>query len=253
MIDIKQLNISYGTYNVVNNLSLHIQKGKVTTIIGPNGCGKSTVIKAIAGLFQNVKENIVVDGKKRSDYQRKEFSKKVSFLMQFSEVPAGVTVNELVLFGRLPHKQKWKQYNLYDYERVEWAMKKTNVYNLRNKFVSNLSGGERQRVFLALALAQETEILILDEPTNHLDLKYQHNLLELIKDLNKQEKMTIICVLHDINQALRYSDEIIIMKDGKIVAQGEPKSCITKEVMHQVYDINCSFHEHGDYKSLIIA
>ena len=252
MINIKELNISYGKYKIINNLNIHIQKEKFTTIIGPNGCGKSTVIKAIAGLFQDAKENIIVDGKKRSAYERKEFSKKVSFLMQFSEVPKGITVYNLVLFGRLPYKSIWKHYQHYDYERVEWAMKKTYIYDLKNKFVSELSGGERQRVFLALALAQETDILILDEPTNHLDLKYQHKLLELVKQLNQEEKITIICVLHDINQALRYSDEVIIMKNGKIITQGNPNECITKEIMHQVYDIDCSFHKHENYKSLII-
>lgn len=252
MIEIKNLTIRYGTNVAVDNVSLNIKKGKITTIIGPNGCGKSTLIKAVSGLFKEARSGIVVDHKQRDGYERKEFSRKVSFLMQFSEVPAGMSVYELVSFGRLPHLKMFQSMNAKDHDYVNWALHKTNTYEFKDKMVSQLSGGERQRVFLALALAQKTEVLILDEPTNHLDMKYQHELLSLIQDLNKEEQLTIVCVLHDVNQAMRYSDEIFVMKKGKVVVNGTPQECITKEIMHEVYDVNCSIDKIGMHHNVHI-
>ena len=250
MIDIKDLTINYGTKIAVDNVSLTIKEGEITTIIGPNGCGKSTLIKAVSGLFKTSRSDIFVDNKARDTYKRKEFSRKVSFLMQFSEVPVGMSVYELVSYGRLPHMKLFQPMSAEDYEYVDWAMHKTSIYEFKDKMVSQLSGGERQRVFLALALAQKTEVLILDEPTNHLDLKYQHELLSLVRTLNIEENLTIVCVLHDINQAMRYSDQIFVMKDGKIIASGTPKECITKEIMYEVYDVNCSIDKIGDYYNI---
>ena len=250
MIEIENLSVSYGDVLAVNDVSLTIQKGKVTTIIGPNGCGKSTLIKAISGLFKEYQDCIKVDGKCRKDYHRKEFAKKVSFLMQFSEVPEGMSVRDLVAFGRLPYHHMFERLNDEDYRIVDWAMQKTRVYEFKDKFIHQLSGGERQRVFVALALAQKTEVLILDEPTNHLDIKYQHELLELICKLNLEEELTIVCVLHDVNHALRYSDEIYVMKRGDIVIHGKPQTCITKEIMHDVYDVHCRIEKIGEHLSV---
>ena len=252
MIEIKDLTVKYGVKTAVDNVSLEIEQGKITTIIGPNGCGKSTLIKAISGLFKESRTEIVVDGKRRNAYERKEFARKVSFLMQFTVVPPGMTVYDLVCFGRLPYLKMFQSMNANDYEYVEWAMHKTNVYEFKDTLVSQLSGGERQRVFLALALAQKTEVLILDEPTNHLDLKYQHELLSLIQTLNREENLTIVCVLHDVNQAMRYSDEIFVMKNGEIVIHGTPQKCITKEIMHDVYDVNCIIDKIGEHQNVCV-
>ncbi len=252
MINIDNLSVSYEDKQVLKGINTSFLKEKFTTIIGPNGCGKSTLVKAIAGVFDN-NNCIEVDGKFRENYQRKEFAKKVAFLMQFSVVPQGMTVYDLVVFGRMPHKKKFKSLSSVDYDYVEWALKKTNAYQFKDRLVASLSGGEKQRVFLAMALAQKTEIIVLDEPTNHLDLKYQHELLELIKELNIEEKLTIICVLHDINQALRYSDNVIVMKDGEIVVSGCPKKCITKEIIHDVYDVKCTIEKVGQHHNIHIV
>lgn len=253
MISIKNLSICYEEKKVLDDVSVDIKSEKITTIIGPNGCGKSTLIKAIAGIFDKSSDCIQIAGKKRCDYKRKEFSKKVAFLMQFSEIPQGMSVYDLVTFGRLPYKAKFKPLTSVDYEYIDWALKKTNAYQFKDCLVSTLSGGERQRVFLSLALAQKTEIIILDEPTNHLDMKYQYELLQLIKELNLAEKITIVCVLHDVNHALRYSDEVIVMKSGKVIVTGSPEECITKEIIHDVYDVRCTVEKIGNYHSVNIV
>jgi ABC-type cobalamin/Fe3+-siderophores transport systems, ATPase components len=252
MIEIKNLTVKYGDKVAVNNVSLEIKRGKITTIIGPNGCGKSTLIKAISGLFKESRSEIVVDGKRRDAYERKEFARKVSFLMQFTVVPPGMSVHDLVCFGRMPYLKMFQSMSEQDYEYIEWAMHKTSVYEFKDTLVTQLSGGERQRVFLALALAQKTEVLILDEPTNHLDLKYQHELLSLVQTLNREEKLTIVYVLHDVNQAMRYSDEIFVMKKGEIVVGGAPQTCITKEIMHDVYDVNCIIDRIGEHPNVSV-
>lgn len=252
MIEIRNLTIHYGSKVAVDNVSLQIKKGTFTTIIGPNGCGKSTLIKAVAGLFKESRCNILINGKPRAAYERKEFSRIASFLMQFSEAPTGMSVYNLVSFGRLPYLKMFQSMSREEHKYVEWALQKTSVYEFKDKLVSQLSGGERQRVFLALALAQKTEILILDEPTNHLDLKYQYELLSLIKTLNREENLTIVCVLHDVNQAIRYSDEIFVMKNGEVVVHGVPEKCITKEIMHEVYDVNCTIDKIGKHRNVHI-
>ncbi|MFV0498629.1 MAG: ABC transporter ATP-binding protein [Bacilli bacterium] len=253
MIKIKNLSVSYSKRKILNDINISFLKEKITTIIGPNGCGKSTLVKAIAGLFESENQKIIIDGKLRTKYKRKEFSKKVAFLMQFTSVPNEITVYDLVTFGRLPHKRKFKALSNVDYEYINWALNKTNTYQFKNKLVSQLSGGEKQRVFLALALAQKTEIIILDEPTNHLDMKYQHEFLELIKKLNTEEKITIVCVIPDVNQAYKYSDNVIVMKQGNIVTHGSPKKCITKETIHNVYDVNCIIEKIGQHHSICIV
>ncbi|MFV0379382.1 MAG: ABC transporter ATP-binding protein [Anaerorhabdus sp.] len=253
MIKVKNLSVAYEDKKVLNDVDVSFLKEKITTIVGPNGCGKSTLIKAIAGLFNDEKKSIVIDGKTRCSYKRREFSRKVAFLMQFCSVPDGINVYDLVSFGRLPHKKRFKKLSSKDYEYIDWALHKTNTYEFKDKIVSKLSGGEKQRVFLALALAQETEIIVLDEPTNHLDMKYQHELLELIKELNKNEKLTIICVLHDINHAYRYSDNVVVMKQGDIVAVGSPQECLTKEIIHKVYDVNCTIEKIGKHHNICVV
>lgn len=253
MIEVNNLSISYENKKVLQNINVSFLKGKITTIIGPNGCGKSTLIKAIAGLFEHANKDIKFDGIPRTKYKRKEFSKKVAFLMQFSCVPQGVTVYDLVAFGRLPHKKKFKSLTSTDYDYINWALYKTNTFQFKDKLVSNLSGGEKQRVFLALALAQKTEIIVLDEPTNHLDMKYQYELLELIKKLNIEENLTIICVLHDVNQAYRYSDQVVVMNQGSIVTKGCPTKCITQEIIHEVYNVKCNIEKIGKHHNICVV
>ncbi len=247
MIQIKNLNVHYGNSNIINNLSLNIEKGKFTSIIGPNGCGKSTIIKSIAGLIPCNKNSITIDNKLRTAYKRKEFSKKIAFLMQFGTSCTGITVRELVSYGRHPYTSGFfNKKNEEDESIIDWAIKKTNLKNYENKFLELLSGGEKQRAYLAMALAQQPEILILDEPTNHLDIKYQYEILNLVRQLNLEQEVTVVCVLHDINQASKYSDNIVVVKNGTLIKSGTPKQCITKDLMHKVYDIKCEVNKRNN-------
>ena len=173
----------------------------------------------------------------------KEFAKKLAIVYQQNDIPSDLTVEKLVMYGRMPHTSMFKRSTTEDEEAVTWALTCTNLITKRHHELSALSGGERQRVWIAMALAQKTEMLCLDEPTTYLDIYYQLELLELVKQLNEQYALTIVMVLHDINQALRYSDHIILMKAGQIIAEGAPREVITKEVIKDVYGVNSVFHE----------
>lgn len=239
MVDIKNVTISLSDTLIVEDLSMNVKKSEFVCIIGPNGCGKSTLIKAISGINKVKSGEIFIDGINKKDMKRKDFAKKVAFLMQFNNMPSGMSAREIVHFGRHPYVNAFKGFTKDDYDIVDWAIEQTDIESLLEKDIAMLSGGEKQRVFLAMALAQEPEILILDEPTNHLDIKYQYELLKLVKRINKENNITVICVLHDINQALRFSDKVFVMEKGKLIISGEPSECISPEIMKKVYGIEC--------------
>ena len=248
MVEIKNVTVSLSETTIVKDLSMNIKKSEFVCIIGPNGCGKSTLIKALSGINKIQSGEIYIDGKNKKEIKRKEFAKKVAFLMQFNNMPSGMTAREVIQFGRHPYISAFKGLNKRDYEIVDWAIEQTDTSSLLEKDIAMLSGGEKQRVFLAMALAQEPEILVLDEPTNHLDLKYQYDLLNLIKKINKENNITVICVLHDINQALRYSDKVYIMKNGRLIKSGKPTHCITADVIDEVYGIkSCVSMRNNQY------
>lgn len=233
-----------GQHQQLSGVSASIQKGKITTIIGPNGCGKSTLLSIIARHNKALEGRILLEQQDIVDYKPKQFAKKLAIVYQQNDIPPQMTVEQLVSYGRLPHQQFLKRDEQADAEAIEWALTCTNLLHKRKNDVSALSGGERQRVWIAMALAQRSEILCLDEPTTYLDLYYQIELLELVKQLNVTYGLTIVMVLHDINQAMQYSNDIILMKATKIVAQGSPETVITADMMRDVYDVRVMFTEH---------
>lgn len=235
-----------GTKKHLNGVTTAIPKGKITTILGPNGCGKSTLLSVMARGKKPQEGKATLNNRDLIDYKPKEFSKKLAIVYQQNDIPPDLTVEKLVRFGRMPYSSLFKKETAEDDEAIEWALKCTNLIEKRHNDLTALSGGERQRVWIAMALAQKSEILCLDEPTTYLDIFYQIELLELIKQLNKEYGITIVMVLHDLNQAIQYSDHLIVMKDGQIVAEGEPQSVITADLMKQVYNVNVTFRQDDE-------
>lgn len=239
MIQINNLKVGYDDKIIIEDLSLEIKKGEVVSIIGPNGSGKSTLLKTMAKFLKKTSGQISILDKNIDFIKENEMAKILAMLSQQNASIEDITVRELVYYGRIPHKKWYDKRNKEDEEIIEWALKHTGMYHYRDRNLFNLSGGEKQRVWLAMALAQKTEVLFLDEPTTYLDMCYQLELMELVKEINKKFNMTIVMVLHDLNQAARYSDRIVIMKSGNIIANGSPEEVITSEIIEDVYNVRC--------------
>lgn len=238
VFDIKGLTFSYGANEVIKGLDLSIKQGKVTTLIGANGCGKSTLFNLITKNLRPNSGEIRLEGKDISQVKLKDFARQVAIVHQYNTAPADISVEKLVAFGRTPYHGFGSPSNSEeDEEKIKRALEITNTEKLKDKAVAQLSGGQKQRVWIAMALAQDTKILFLDEPTTYLDIRYQLQILKLVRKLNEEYGMTVIMVLHDINQSLYYSDEIVAMKDGRITAQGKPDEIITSKLIKNVYDV----------------
>lgn len=249
VLSAEQISVGYYDLLVIDGLNVTIPEQKITTIIGPNGCGKSTLLKAISRLLKTKKGTVYLDGKAIHQLPTKEIAKKMAILPQTAEAPAGLTVFELVSYGRYPHRKGIGTLKKEDMDQIMWALEVTGLSELKDRPIDALSGGQRQRAWIAMSLAQDTEILILDEPTTYLDMAHQLDILLLLKQLNEQEKRTIVMVLHDLNHASRFSDYMIAMKAGKIVTEGPPEKVMTSENLEKVFDIravitSCPFSHH---------
>src|SRR5699024_551520 len=237
-MEVRDLSFSYGKNKVLKGISFTIEGGKITTIMGANGCGKSTLFNLMTKNLYPRKGNIFLHGRNIQNFGLKDFAKRVSIVHQYNSSADDITVERLVSFGRTPHMKMMQGRSDEDEKLIEWAMEVTNVEKYRDREVSRLSGGQRQRVWIAMALAQNTKILFLDEPTTYLDIRYQIEILELVKKLNEEYGITIIMVLHDMNQAIHFSDRIIGLKEGEVAVQGAPDEVITEECIRDLYGIS---------------
>ena len=236
--EVRNLSFSYGEHQVLQEMSFSLQKGKITTLIGANGCGKSTLFQLLTRNLKPDQGEICLYGENLRNMKLKDLAKKAAIVHQYHTAPADLSVEKLIGYGRIPHRRPGSfQMSEKDVERVEWAMEVTRTEKYRNRPVSKLSGGQRQRVWIAMALAQDTELLLLDEPTTYLDVRYQIQILQLVRRLNEEYGLTIVMVLHDINQALYYSDEILAMKEGKMIGQGGPEEILTEELLEEIYGV----------------
>ncbi|CUP52972.1 MAG: ABC transporter ATP-binding protein [Clostridium baratii] len=234
----KDLNISYGNLDIVKDLNLEIPKGKITTIIGANGCGKSTILKTLARIIKPKSGSIYINDKELNSQDSKELAKAMAVLPQSPQAPNGLTVEELISYGRFPHQKGFGKLKDEDKDIINWALEKTRILEFRDRPIEALSGGQRQRAWIAMALAQETDILLLDEPTTYLDLAHQLEVLKLLEELNKKEGRTIVMVIHELNNAARFADHMIGVKKGKIVCQGTAHEVMTKENLREIFNID---------------
>ncbi|EHQ8215439.1 ABC transporter ATP-binding protein [Listeria monocytogenes] len=237
-MEVRDVNFSYnGTDAILKNVSFTIQKNKINTIVGPNGSGKSTLLEILARLLSPNSGDVLLEGKSIFEWKAKEFAQNVAIVHQSNVLPNELMVKELLYFGRLPYKNWRMTRTKEDDLAVERALMQTELTEKAEKFVDSLSGGERQRVFIATALVQDTPILLLDEPMTFLDMYFQLEILELVKRLNQEENLTIVMILHDLNQALMYSDHLIVMKNGEVVAKGEPEELLTTDLIAETYGV----------------
>lgn len=237
-IETKDLNISYGNLDIVKDLNLSIPKGKITTIIGSNGCGKSTILKTIARILQPKSGSIYINGKDINTQKTKDIAKVMAVLPQSPQAPSGLTVEELIAYGRFPHQKGFGKLKKEDNDIINWALEVTGISEFRDRSIEALSGGQRQRAWIAMALAQETDILVLDEPTTYLDLAHQLEVLKLLEDLNKKQGTTIVMVIHELNNAARFADHMIGVKKGQIICQGSAYDVMTKENLKELFNID---------------
>lgn len=242
MINVSSVSISYNDKKVIEDLSLNIKQGEIVSIIGPNGSGKSTLLNSISRFLNIERGNIYYKDVDIRHQKNKFLAQNIASLSQFNEIPHDITVEDLVYYGRSPYKKWYESRNADDEQIVRWAMNSTGVLKYSNNLVSSLSGGERQRAFISMVLAQKPELLILDEPTTYLDIAHQLGIMKLIKEINQKYNITVIMVLHDLNQACSYSDTLIILKDGEIFSKGKPKDIMTEALVKKVYNINSKIY-----------
>lgn len=229
----------YDQKTILENINLSIPSNKISIIIGANGSGKSTLLKTMARLIKPTAGQVLLDGKSIYKIPSKELARTLGLLPQSPIVPEGITVADLVGRGRFPHQTFLKGWSKKDYEAVAEALEMMNIAEFADRSIDELSGGQRQRVWIAMALAQQTDILLLDEPTTYLDITYQVEILDLLMDLNKKFGTTIVMVLHDINLSARYADYLFAMKDGSLIAEGTPNDIISSELIKDTFNLDC--------------
>ncbi|KAA0545302.1 ABC transporter ATP-binding protein [Bacillus sp. BGMRC 2118] len=233
------LTLSYGDSIIINELDLQIPKGEITVFIGGNGCGKSTLLRSIARLLKPQKGSILLEGNTIAKLPTKEVAKQLAILPQGPVAPEGLTVLQLVKQGRYPYQSWLKQWSEEDEKAVRKALESTRMTELAERPVDSLSGGQRQRAWIAMTLAQDTDIILLDEPTTYLDMTHQIEILDLLFELNEKEQRTVVMVLHDLNLACRYAHYLVAIKDKQIYAQGKPEDVINCQLVRDVFDVNC--------------
>ncbi|WNS42401.1 ABC transporter ATP-binding protein [Paenibacillus sp. MMS20-IR301] len=239
----EQVVAGYENKTVIHGVDLVIPDHQISVIIGSNGCGKSTLLKTMARLIKPISGQVTLDGKPVSKIPAKQLARVIGLLPQSPIVPEGISVADLVGRGRFPHQSLLGGWSRKDYEAVAEAMEIMNITEFANHNIDELSGGQRQRVWIAMALAQQTDILFLDEPTTFLDITYQVEILDLLTDLNRKHGTTIVMVLHDINLSARYADHIFALQAGKLVAEGTPAEVITSTLVKDIFGLACTVIE----------
>ncbi|EBA3007653.1 Fe(3+) dicitrate ABC transporter ATP-binding protein FecE [Salmonella enterica] len=237
----ENLTVSYGTQPVLNNLALTIPAGKITALLGPNGCGKSTLLNCFSRLLSPQSGKVLLADRPLDSFSSRQLARRLALLPQHHLTPEGITVRELVSYGRSPWLSLWGRLSVEDNARVNVAMSQTQTHHLAERRLTELSGGQRQRAFLAMVLAQDTPVVLLDEPTTYLDINHQVELMHLMHELQTQGK-TVVAVLHDLNQESRYCDHLVMLANGRVMAQGAPDEVMKPELLKTVFSIEAEIH-----------
>ncbi|MBK4216816.1 ABC transporter ATP-binding protein [Paracoccus caeni] len=238
ILNVSQLAAGYGEADILNGLDLQVPPGRITAIVGANACGKSTLLRAMSRLLAPRRGQVVLDGRSIHQIPPRQLARTLGLLPQSPTAPEGITVADLVSRGRHPHQGLFGRWSREDDEAVAHALEATQTTELAERAVDELSGGQRQRVWIAMALAQETSILLLDEPTTFLDISHQIEVLDLLTDLNHRRGTTIVMVLHDLNLAARYADHLVAMADGRLHVSGPPEEVLTEAVVRHVFGLD---------------
>ncbi|GEN47646.1 ABC transporter ATP-binding protein [Ligilactobacillus pobuzihii] len=249
----ENINAGYTEKAILNNVSLRIPAGKISVLIGANGCGKSTLLRVLAGFLIPTTGQVKLDGKQLKQYSPKQVAQILAVLPQQSSTPAGLKVIDLISQGRFPHHSLFSRFSKQDERAVLEAMEMVGITELAKRDVSELSGGQKQRVWIALALAQQTDIIFLDEPTTFLDMAYQVEILNLLADLNRRFGKTIVVILHDINLAARYADRLFALKDGVLIKEGAPRTVVKKDLIKEVFGLNSMIVEDPVVHSPVVV
>ena len=237
MLHVRDLTVSYGAATIIDGLALDVPRGGVTTIVGPNGCGKSTLLRAVAGLIPRERGEVVLNGRNTAEMKRREIARTLAVLPQTPVAPDGLTVRDLVGRGRHPHQTWLRQASEKDSAMVDEVMELTQVSEFAERPLERLSGGQRQRAWIAMVLAQDTPLVLLDEPTTYLDLSHSVELLALIRRLADDMGRTVVMVLHDLNLAARFSDQLVVMKGGEVQAAGTPAEVVSEQLLADVFSL----------------
>ncbi|MGM0508808.1 MAG: heme ABC transporter ATP-binding protein [Fusobacteriota bacterium] len=243
-IKIKNLDFAYKKEKVLKNINLSIKNGEITSIIGPNGSGKTTLLKLMLDLLTFKRGDIKISDKSIKKYSKKELSQKISYVSQQVNFNFDFTVYDIVMMGRYPYVSRFSKETNRDKKIVKEAMETTYTWKFRQKSINELSGGELQRVIIARSIVQNSEIMMLDEPISHLDIHHQMEIMDTLKKINAKKNTTVITVLHNINLAVQYSDKIILLDKGKIIANGDPREVISYENIKKVYKMNFMIIDH---------
>lgn len=249
-IQTKNLTVSLGENLVLNNITLDIAPNKITAIIGPNGSGKSTLLKSLSGLIKPKSGDILIGGQPIANYKRKQFAKKLSFLMQNPEGPDDITVSQLVSMGRYSH-QGWMGLKSNDYAQIHWAIKQVDLEHHLNEPLANLSGGQRQRAWLAMALAQDSDSILLDEPTTFLDIRHQIETLSILRRLNSTAGKTIVIAMHDLQQMIQFADYLIIFDQGRMVYHDKVSSAMDFGIFEKVFGVKLNLFKNENNELML--
>ncbi len=248
----RDLTIKIQNKEILTNINLSFLTGKTTAIIGPNGSGKSTLLKALAGLNNNITGQVLLENRNIKEFSKKNLARNLAILPQDPSVPADLTVGELVQYGRFPYQQWFARNDKEDQQCVQWAMQQTKIEEFKDRFVTTLSGGERQRTWIAMALAQKPKVLLLDEPTTYLDIAHQLEVMQIIDSLTQKYNITIIMVLHDINQALQYAKDLVVIKNQRVFAQGSPQKILSANLLEKVFGVTADFFTNRDGNKVLV-